>query len=48
MLTILLCAHLCNLLLVINNQQRHRQQDGSETLHSVLKTPRGGQLVALL
>lgn len=41
-------AHLCDLLLVINHQQRHRQQDGSEALDSFLEAPGGGQLVALL
>ena len=41
-------AHLSNLLLVINHQQRYREQDGSEALNSFLKPPRCGQLVALL
>ena len=41
-------SHLCDLLLVINHQQRNGQQDGSEALHSLLKAPGGGQLVALL
>lgn len=41
-------AHLCNLLLVIHNQQWHGQQDGSKSLNSILKTPSRGQLVTLL
>lgn len=41
-------AHLCNFLLVVNYQQWYRQQDGSETVHSFLKPPGRGQLVALL
>lgn len=44
----MLGAHLCNLLLVINHEQRHRQQDGSEALDGFLKTPGSCQLVALL
>ena len=41
-------AHLSNLLLVINHEQWHRQQDGSEALDGFLKPPGSGQLVALL
>lgn len=41
-------AHLCNLLLVVNHQQRYREQDGSKALHSFLKPPGRRQLVALL
>lgn len=41
-------GHLCYLLLVINHQQRHREKDGSEALHGLLKPPSSGQLVALL
>ena len=41
-------AHFCNFLLVINHQQRHRQQDSSEALNSFLKSTSRGQLVALL
>lgn len=41
-------AHLCNLLFVINHQQRYRQQDDSKALNSFLKSSSSGQLVALL
>lgn len=41
-------AYLCNFLLVVNYQQRYRQQDGSEALNSFLKPPGRGKLVTLL
>ena len=44
----MLGAHFCNLLLVINHKQWHRQQDASEALDRFLKPPGSGQLVALL
>lgn len=44
----MLVAYLCNLLFVINHQQRYRQKDDSEALNGVLKSSSCGQLVALL
>lgn len=41
-------AHLRDLLLVIDHQQRNRQQDDPEALDGFLKAPGRGQLVALL
>lgn len=41
-------AHLGYFLLVVNDQQWYRKQDGSETLDSFLKPPGCGHLVTLL
>lgn len=41
-------TYLCDLLLVVDHQQWHRQQDGAEAFNSLLEAAGSGELVALL
>lgn len=41
-------THLCNLLFVVDHKQRYGEENGSEALHGILESARGGQLIALL
>lgn len=41
-------SYLCNLLFVVDHEQRNREQNGPEAFHGFLEASRRGQLVALL